>query len=291
MNRCSYCLPRPPSEPLEWECKADFNAGSIRKQVCGFANSHDGGYILVGVERQPDDSWMLDGAIFPNRDPPSDVTDLIVNGGVVPYPDGLQVRELTTTDEKHVGVIHIPPTATPPCITGGSVFERVSGKTVPVTDPARLAALFHQGDTARQAGVTNAERISRQVLLAAKSDAANTQFALGLAVPGGPLDLTPRLFTPGFHGDALTRISDVLVDEPINHPLAPQIIPSITQFELVYRVEASDRRLGYDWLVHVSREGAWASIGRWRPAHYGRFACQSEWSAGPSLAVCAPATQ
>jgi hypothetical protein len=156
---------------------------------------------------------MLDGAIFPNRDPPSDVTDLIVNGGVVPYPDGLRVRELTTTDEKHVGVIHIPPTATPPCITGGSVFERVSGKTVPVTDPARLAALFHQGDTARQAGVTNAERISRQVLLAAKSDAANTQFALGLAVPGGPLDLTPRLFTPGFHGDALTRISDVLVDK------------------------------------------------------------------------------
>lgn len=97
---------------------------------------------------------------------------------------------------------------------------------------------------------------SRRVLLAAKSDAANTQFALGLAVPGGPLDLTPRLFTPGFHGDVLTRISDVLVDEPINHPFAPQIIPSITQFELVYRVEASDRRLGYDWLVHVSREGA-----------------------------------
>jgi hypothetical protein len=77
-----------PSEPLEWEGKSGFNAGSIRKQVCGFANSHDGGYVIVGVERQPDDSWALDGAIFPNGDPPSDVTDVIVNAASFRIPTG-----------------------------------------------------------------------------------------------------------------------------------------------------------------------------------------------------------
>ncbi len=245
-----------PSEPLEWEGKADFNAGSVRKQVCGFANSHGGGYLVLGVGREPDDSWALNGATFPNGDPPSDVTDVIVNGGVVPYPDGLRVREFKTTSGKPVVVVHIRPTATPPCMTGGSVFERVSGKTIPVTDPTRLASLFDRGDTARQAGVSSAERISRRVLLDARTDATNVQFALGLAVPGGPLDLTPRLFTSDFHATALTRLSEVLIDEPMNHPREPRIIPSMTQFECVYRVEASDRRLGYDWLAYVSREGA-----------------------------------
>jgi hypothetical protein len=245
-----------PSEPLEWEGKTDFNIRSVRKQVCGFANSHDGGYLVLGVERQPDDLWALDGATFPNDDPPSDVTDVIVNGGVMPYPDGLQVREFKMTGGKFVAVVHIPPTTTPPCMSGGSVFERVSGKTIPVTDPTRLASLFERGDTARQAGVTHAERISGRVLFDAEGDAANAQFALGLAVPGGPLDLTPRLFTPGFHEAALTRVSAVLTDEPINHPREPRTVASTTQFELVYRVEASDRRLGYDWLVYISREGA-----------------------------------
>jgi hypothetical protein len=61
-----------PSEPLEWEAKGDFDPNSIRRQVCGFANSHNGGYLILGAQRRGD-SWTLDGVGFPNGDLPSDV--------------------------------------------------------------------------------------------------------------------------------------------------------------------------------------------------------------------------
>lgn len=43
-------------EPLLWEAKAtQISPGEVRKQVCGFANSHDGGYLILGADRpQPD---------------------------------------------------------------------------------------------------------------------------------------------------------------------------------------------------------------------------------------------
>lgn len=249
-------LSEAPAEPLEWEAKEDFNGSSVRKQVCGFANSHDGGYLILGVKRQPDESWAFEGATFPNNDPPSDVTDVIANGGVAPYPDGLLVREFPTAGGRYVAVVYIPPTPTPPCITKGTVFERVAGKTIPVTDPTRLASLFERGDAARQAGVTKAEQIAHRVLLRAGTDAANTQFALGLAAAGYPLDVTPRLFVPSFVAAADERIQRVLGDERERPPFGPTTLRVVTQFELQYAVGARDRRLGYDWQLAIARDGA-----------------------------------
>ena len=244
-----------PSEPLEWEVKEDFNPDSVRKQVCGFANSHDGGYLILGVKRQQNGAWAFDGVGFPNRDAPSDVTDVIANGGVTPYPDGLLVRDFPAASGKHIALVYIPRTSTPPCITKGTVFERVAGKTIPVNDPARLASLFERGDAARQAGVQKAEQIAAGVLQQAQADSANAQFALGLAAPGYPLDLTPRLFAPSFNTHAQQRISDMLGDAP-QTPLGVRIFPSITQFELRYKLESADKRLGHNWFVSVSRIGA-----------------------------------
>jgi Putative DNA-binding domain len=243
-----------PSEPLEWEVKRDFNTRSVRKQVCGFANSHDGGYLILGAEGKVDGTWAFDGAKFPNGDPPSDVSDVIAGGGVTPYPDGLNVRQFNVA-ERQVAVVRIPPTPTPPCMTQGTVYERVAGKTISVIDPARLASLFERGDAAQQAGVNKAERIAGRVPNHAGADAGNAQFALGLAAPDYPLDVTSRLFSPSFNTDAQERIFSVLGDA-LPTPLGVRIFPSVTQFELLYRVEADDRRLGYDWLVSVSRDGA-----------------------------------
>jgi predicted HTH transcriptional regulator len=51
-----------PSEALEWEAKSELNAGSIRKQVCGFANSHDGGYLVLGIQDpKQGGTWGLEG--------------------------------------------------------------------------------------------------------------------------------------------------------------------------------------------------------------------------------------
>ena len=133
-------LANAPTEPLQWEAKEDWDSARIRKAVCGFANSHDGGYLILGAEKRGE-SWELHGVRTPNRDPPSDVTDVLANGGVAPYPDGLDVLDFDVPDDHKVVVVYAPAISTPPCITGGTVFERVSGKTIPVVDPNRLASL------------------------------------------------------------------------------------------------------------------------------------------------------
>lgn len=39
------------AEPLLWEAKGiTANRGEIRRQVCAFANSHDGGYLIIGAD-------------------------------------------------------------------------------------------------------------------------------------------------------------------------------------------------------------------------------------------------
>jgi hypothetical protein len=151
-----------PAEPLNWEAKADLNHGSVRKQVCGF--------LILGAQEKAGGGWTLDGLRFPGQDPPTAVTDLLTSGGVTPYPDGLDVRSFAVGDGKHVAVIRIPPVATPPCMTHGAVFERVAGKTIPVTDPARLASLFARGDGAKQAGIAKAEQLAGRMIREAGAD-------------------------------------------------------------------------------------------------------------------------
>src|SRR4051812_18396223 len=48
-----------------------------------------------------------------------------------------------------VAVVRVAPISTPPCITNGTVYERLPGKTQTVRDPLRLADLFSRGDAAR----------------------------------------------------------------------------------------------------------------------------------------------
>src|SRR6266850_6401943 len=52
-------------EALRWESKGGGgrpNPGSVRKAVCGFANSR-GGYLIIGADRR-DGAWSVDGVDF-----------------------------------------------------------------------------------------------------------------------------------------------------------------------------------------------------------------------------------
>src|SRR5579862_7950671 len=119
-------------EPLLWEAKGvQASAGQVRRQVYGFANSHDGGYLIIGASQGDDRTWTLDGVEFPNE-PPTWVANVVGNGGVNPYPDGLDTRSFPTVDGGYVAVVRIPPSPTPPCNAHGAVYERVSGRTISV---------------------------------------------------------------------------------------------------------------------------------------------------------------
>ena len=48
-------------EPLLWEAKGTrIDKNAVRQQVCGFANSHEGGYLILGADRESD-GWSLEG--------------------------------------------------------------------------------------------------------------------------------------------------------------------------------------------------------------------------------------
>jgi hypothetical protein len=55
-----------------WEAKGTkLEKQEVRRQICGFANSHEGGYLILGAERvsneRPEPKWQLDGVQFPDE--------------------------------------------------------------------------------------------------------------------------------------------------------------------------------------------------------------------------------
>lgn len=126
-------------EPLLWEAKGThLNKKEVRLQVCGFANSHEGGYLILGADAV-EGTWRLNGVSFPDE-PATWISTVIgdLDVGVRPMPD-FDVKAWEAPCG-HVAVVPINPTSTPPCIANGTVYERIPGKTQTVRDPLRLAA-------------------------------------------------------------------------------------------------------------------------------------------------------
>jgi predicted HTH transcriptional regulator len=122
------------AEPLDWEAKGvEIKPAEVRKQVCGFANSHDGGYLILGTGVN-DGAWELAGVEFPNDDPPVWVTE--VAEGVQPRVEGLDTRAFRVEDGRWVTVTWIPPTPTPPYAAFMRAFERIA----PIEERVRIPA-------------------------------------------------------------------------------------------------------------------------------------------------------
>lgn len=233
-------------EPLLWEAKGTrLNARDVRRQVCAFANSHDGGYLLLGAEANPDKQaarrWLVEGVLFPDE-PRTWVSNVIGDreGGVRPRPD-FDVHAWPAA-KGHVAVVWVAPISTPPCIANSSVYERLPGKTQPVDDPLRLADLYQRGDTARRAAEAHADRASLSVLddwlggdagvfrtdwvpvqAGADNDAddktddiAHLRFAVGLAATGNPPNISGRLF----RDELVVEVWNELRDRPTGIPAA-----------------------------------------------------------------------
>jgi hypothetical protein len=242
-----------PPEPLLWEAKGDADSAQKRKQVCGFANSHDGGFLILGAHRDGD-SWKLDGTAFAGDDPPNAITDVIAGGGVTPFPEGLDVRSWQVATDRHVAVVWIPPIATPPCNTNGTVYERVSGKTIPVQDATRLATLFERGDTARRRAEERGRSAATAMMARQEGrEPAHIQFALALTAPAYVPDVSSRLFTTQFEGSVRSSMTAVLA-EP-RHPFGVSApTREISQDALSLDLEPT-HRLGDAWIVRASWDG------------------------------------
>jgi hypothetical protein len=81
--------------------------------------------------------------------------------------------------------------------SGGRVYDRVSGETLPVEDPALLDKLFRRGELARERARDNARQAAGRALAV---PAWWPQRSIGIAVAAAPIgqesdDIGSRLFT------------------------------------------------------------------------------------------------
>ncbi len=224
--------------------------------MCGFANSHDGGYLIIGATQAGDGSWSLGGVPFAGE-PPTWIGNVVRNGGVNPYPDGLDTRTFSTTDGRHVVVVRVPPTPTPPCNARGTVYERVSGQTVSVTEPTRLAQLFGRGDAARKEAHAKADAAAREMLFFGRGlnryVSNRAQFGLGLAAPGYLPEISARLFSPDF-AECVRATVDELDHGPPNAG-RPSFRTDVAQDSRLFASEGREGLLGRSWMVRATWHG------------------------------------
>lgn len=183
-------------EPLLWEAKGTDlpRPDSIAKHVCGFANAVDDGYLLLGFQRDGD-AWKASGLDFPGGDPPVWVSGIA--GTLRPRPR-VDVRDWPAGG-KRAAVVRIEPAAEPPCMTrGGQVFERVSGATIPVSDPGDLRRLYARGETAAAQAEVSALGAAAFAETLEPSEPPYLVISLSLAQVGHPPDISSRLFVPSF---------------------------------------------------------------------------------------------
>jgi Putative DNA-binding domain len=220
-------------EPLLWEAKGTkLDKSEIRRQICAFANSHEGGYLILGAERVStgsERSWRLDGVAFPDE-PMTWITQIVGDPerGVRPLPR-FDVAAWPTASG-HVSVVRVDPISTPPCIANGTVYERLPGVTQTVRDPLRLAELFSRGDEARRDAQTRADRAAETVMIDAlegdagvfvrpnlpaiaeagdpEDQADSVRLSVGVAATGNVPHVAARLFRHEFAEDIWTQLRD-----------------------------------------------------------------------------------
>lgn len=193
-------------EPLHWEAKGgtESKKNEVAKQVCGFANSHDGGFLILGADAKLGDAggWEFGGQAFP--DEPAVWISNILQHRLRPLPR-TDTNAIRLKNGRWLVVTHITPDPTPPCIANGVVYERIPGATISVRDPERLARLFAMGDLAKSAALENAHHAARDAILMAPgfdparripTDAVIA--SVGVATTGTLPDIGAKLFSENY---------------------------------------------------------------------------------------------
>jgi hypothetical protein len=183
-------------EGMTWETKGTERPSrhDVRKAVSGLANQR-GGFFIVGVRREAR-RWIADGVDFGGEEPRVWLSG-VIGRGVDPVP-WFDVKAWPVANGKHVAVVNVDPVAVPPCVTSsGQVYERLPGKTEPVTAP-RLAALFERGELRKQTTEGEALRAATGDRITSYPEPSFLCLRLGVAATGKDDDVSARLFTELF---------------------------------------------------------------------------------------------
>jgi hypothetical protein len=279
------------SEPLLWEAKGTaLDPHAVRKEVCGFANGRQPAFLILGAAKD-EGTWSLSGLDF-GGDPPAWISD-VISDGLRPRPM-IDVRSIEVSAGKHVAVVEVPPVAIAPCICRGTVYERVSGRTVAVKEPLRLADLYGRGDVARSqtrmASTDLARELFRDPGLPGSSDPW-PRVAVAVAATGLPPDVGAVLFSRQYESDLDAVIKRAFT---ANRALTPEAYGPTFQagFEQSNRfvdcVDTHGHTCPLYWHVRAIWNGAVGVYATWEidsvfPEHVAETLIQPAWSAAAAL--------
>lgn len=141
----------------------------------------------------------------------------------------------------------------------GTVYERVSGRTISIKEPTRLAQLFGRGDQARKEAQAKAHSAARAMLLIGRDlkryEPERPQFGLGLAAPGYLSEISSRLFSREFEECVHTTID--AVDHGPRMPAGePVLNAEVSQDARLFISEGREDVLGWSWAVRATWHGA-----------------------------------
>ena len=204
-------------EGVMWEAKADdddertrpegerpgrLRSRTLHKAASALANQL-GGYLILGARwDKAARRWLLPGFVSPESEAKTWLDNVLGNLRSVPR---FESRAWHLDGERWVAVIQVDPVDEPPCMTPhGHVYERVSGKSVRVTDPALLDRLIQRGRQRRATAQAHAEEAAN---LAMERATMQPTWSVKLALAMAPLgretdDISSRLFVASF-GTAL----------------------------------------------------------------------------------------
>ncbi|UUY01580.1 ATP-binding protein [Svornostia abyssi] len=239
-------------EGLTWEAKSDGpEGGGLRPQhmlrsVCGFAYQL-GGYLILGAAQVEGGGWDLTGVTSRTAEPKLWIDQVL--DGLRPAPR-YRVRVLDLPEERWAAVIQVEPLTNTPCMTrNGQVYERVSSRTLAVTDPTRLHELIRRGAQARDRAETQANAwVARQ--RRRESGAVGVTVSLVMAATSYEPDIGSRLFHSRYRSRFDHRFEHRLFEEQ----QIPVPSPAVTE-----------HRIGQSFVRRSSEAGdiRWDAAANW----------------------------
>jgi hypothetical protein len=167
--------------------------------------------VIFGAEPgEAGAGWSLPGVIFPIDEPVRWIDD-VIRDSLSPVPR-FEPKTWAVGDRRTVAVIGVEPEAEPPCMTrGGSVYERVSSKTIRVNEPLVLLRLTERGAAAIEAAMSRARAATRETKAAGfLRSQERLAVSVGIGAVGYEPDISSRLFTEHVAQRFRTAVADNL---------------------------------------------------------------------------------
>ncbi len=239
------------SETLYWEAKgAGAPTKELARTACAFANGHATGYLLYGVK---DKTWEFEGVELP--DEAATWISNVLKTRLSPLPT-FDAQAIPLEGSRVILVIEIDPLPDPPCISSGSVYERLPGQTRVVDDANRLADLYRRGETAHKMARSVADQMTEKLAgdrtTGQQLAVTDPRFEMGVAAIGRVQDMNRILFSRQFRSDLQEAITEHLLDGSGQDPYF-----SVTQSTLTgVGTNVGNLRYIQEWQVEVNWVGA-----------------------------------